>query len=210
MVEPGAGFNDDHPPHHVMLGQLFIGSIHAALAQSPLWDRFLFVVSYDEAGGFFDHVPPPTTADDRASDGFDQLGFRVPAIAMGPWVKRGHASDTVFDHTSWLRHVQNVHGLDPLTARDAAANDLSSLIDEEAMASGEPPADLAELPVITLSEEQIQAECDARRTNPHTGQPELERLVRRAVPHLDRTGELADTGRFLVDEAIRLGVCRFA
>src|SRR5690606_30310288 len=74
MVEPGAAYNDDHPPNHPLLGQAFIGSVIAALQQSPVWDRCLFLCAYDEGGGFFDHVPPGTTSDDRADEGFDQLG----------------------------------------------------------------------------------------------------------------------------------------
>ena len=84
VVEPDYGLNDDHPPHDIRLGQAFIGSIYEALRQSPKWDRTLMVVFYDEHGGFYDHVAPPKAqGESRATLGFDQLGFRVPALLAG-------------------------------------------------------------------------------------------------------------------------------
>ena len=74
---------------HTRLAQLgdaeAIASIYNALAQSPQWPRSLFVVTYDEHGGFYDHVPPPLTEDDDAD--FRQLGFRVPSLVIGPRVR---------------------------------------------------------------------------------------------------------------------------
>jgi phospholipase C len=136
VVDPSFGLNDDHPPHHPLLGQQFIASIYQALATSPHWNNCLLVVTYDEHGGFFDHVPPPKAADDRAAEGFDQLGFRVPALLAGPYVKKGHVSSAVYDHASVLKHIETMFGLEPLTARDAAANDLSDAIDQARLAAG--------------------------------------------------------------------------
>jgi phospholipase C len=203
MVEPGAALNDDHPPHHPMLGQVFLGTIHNALAASPQWNRSLFALAYDEAGGFFDHVVPGTAPDDRADQGFDQLGFRVPAVVMGPYAKQG-AIDTACDHTSWLTHIQRIYGLDPLTARDAAANDLTDFIDADRLTRGDAAAP-AELPVISLSQDEILAQCDDRARMP-SGQPELEALIRATAPELDRMADLPAIGRFLFDKAVELGV----
>ncbi len=64
LIDPqffGSGANDDHPDHDARLGQALIASSTAALAQSPQWSKCLFVLTYDEHGGFYDHVPPPTT-----------------------------------------------------------------------------------------------------------------------------------------------------
>ncbi len=209
MVEPGAALNDDHPPHHPMLGQMFIGSIHNALATSPQWNRLMMLLYYDEAGGFFDHVVPGTAADERAAEGFDQLGFRIPAVLAGPWVKEAHLSDTVFDHTSPLAHIQAMFGLTSLTQRDAAANDLSSLIDEDRLARNEPMAP-AELPVIELTEEEIFAECEETTSDFmfNGGQPELQAALREmGLGHLDRTHENWKRARFFMDKAVELGVC---
>ncbi len=92
FVDPGAASNDDHPPHHPMLGQLFISSVVDALATGPHWERCLFALTYDEAGGFFDHVPPGLAEDELASEGFGQLGFRVPGLVVSPWVRPGSCS----------------------------------------------------------------------------------------------------------------------
>src|SRR6185369_2069513 len=66
MVEPDFFSSDDHPPHHVSLGQAFIGTVARALGDSPCWKRSLLVVTYDEHGGFFDHVVPPRVVDARS------------------------------------------------------------------------------------------------------------------------------------------------
>jgi len=158
FLDPSFGLNDDHPPHHPLMGQQFISSIYQALATSPHWNNCLLVVTYDEHGGFFDHVPPPKVADDRAADGFDQLGFRVPTLIVGPWVKEGHVSSVVYDHTSILKHIETMFDLEPLTARDAAAADLSDAIDADRMAANEPKAPIT-LPAIELDASDIDDAC---------------------------------------------------
>jgi phospholipase C len=191
-VDPGAGYNDDHPPHHPMLGQLFLGSIYAALASSPHWERCLFLVTYDEAGGLFDHVVPGTMPDDFASEGFDQLGFRVPAFVAGPYV-RNVVDDTHYDHTAALTFIQDHFGIDErLTKRNEASQDLSLLLDADRLARNEPEPPIT-LPVITRSEEEILEECSS--LGGRTGQPELQRLVQDLFPSQDRTSELPSIAR---------------
>lgn len=191
-VDAGAGYDDDHPPHHPMLGQLFIGSIYASLAASPHWDRSLFVLTYDEAGGLFDHVAPGTMADDRASEGFDQLGFRVPGLVMGPYVRPG-VYDDPFEHTAALTFIQDRFGItEPLTARNAASGDLGVVLDGDRMAANE-PAEPITLPPITLTEDEIEAQC--ANAGRHTGQPELQAAVQELCPWFDRSRDLPDTAR---------------
>ena len=192
-VDAGAAFNDDHPPHHPMLGQLFIGSIYEALARSPQWERCLFVVTYDEAGGFFDHVAPPLTEDDHAAEGFDQLGFRVPAFVAGPYV-RNVVSDVQFDHTAALHFVQQQYGLPPLTRRNAVSNDLGVLLDTEALEAATPSEPIT-LPVLERPEAEVLEQCAT--LGRRSGQPELQQLVRERWPHLDLTGRLPQTARAL-------------
>lgn len=206
MVEPGAAFNDDHPPHHTMLGQIFIGSIHNALAASPQWNKCLGIVTYDEAGGFFDHVPPGKTTDERADEGFDQLGFRVPAIVFGPYVKAGYDSKVAYDHPSALSEVQRLFGLAPLNARNEAAADLSDAIDFARLAAND-PATPALLPVIELTEEEIAAECSDRRRR-RTGFPEIaEMLVDKGLTRYDRTDLAPALAAEFLAQAEALGVC---
>ncbi|KAK4488591.1 hypothetical protein RD792_004357 [Penstemon davidsonii] len=90
--------NDDHPPHDVSNGQKFIKEIYESLRSSPQWNEILFVIIYDEHGGFYDHVPTPVEGV-PSPDGlvgpepykfqFDRLGVRVPAILISPWIERG-------------------------------------------------------------------------------------------------------------------------
>lgn len=202
MLDPGASFNDDHPPHHPLLGQLFIGSVYEALARSAYWERCLFVVTYDEAGGFFDHVAPPTVPDERASEGFDQLGFRVPGLVMGPWVRPG-VSDVPFDHTSALATILRRLGLPHLTDRDTAANDLGVLVDEDRLAANDPLPPVA-LPVITMTEDEIAAQCAAAPLR--RSQPELLDLVTERQPGVSRASSMETIGWSLVERAARTGL----
>jgi phospholipase C len=132
-IDPAFNDNDDHPPVHPINGQELIENVYRTLAASPQWKNILLVITYDENGGFYDHVSPPTTTDDSAP-GFDQLGFRVPTMVIGPYVKENYISDTVLDHTSCLAHLINVFGLEPLTAHATAANDLTEFIDMDRLA----------------------------------------------------------------------------
>ncbi|HVK74119.1 MAG TPA: alkaline phosphatase family protein [Kofleriaceae bacterium] len=157
-VEPSFGFNDDHPPHHPMAAQQFVAMVYTALATSPQWANTLLVITYDEHGGFFDHVPPPTVADDRAADGFDQLGFRVPAYVVGPYVKAGFVSSVQRDHTSALRHLIDHFALDPINTRTSAATGLSDAIDEERL-TAETPRDPVEIPAVEVDESELDPAC---------------------------------------------------
>ncbi|MCA9707676.1 MAG: alkaline phosphatase family protein, partial [Myxococcales bacterium] len=95
IIDPDFLSNDDHPSHDIQLGQAFIASIYQALANSRYWERSLLIITYDEHGGFFDHVAPPTTVDDNGPE-FTQLGFRVPTLVIGPHVRAGAVDHTVF------------------------------------------------------------------------------------------------------------------
>jgi len=215
-LDPIYGRNDDHPPCHPVAGQVFVGSIYEALAQSPQWERTLFIVSYDEHGGFFDHVPPPTTDDDRVEEGFGQLGFRVPALITGPFVKQGYCSSQVYDHSSVLAFLENLWALEPLTARDAAANNLMDTLDPQRLLDND-PAEPVTLPVIEADEDELYSpECSygiafrstesAQQTV--TGQPELEAMLDGplAGSPFDRRAETDRIYEDLLAEAERLGV----
>ena len=129
--------NDDHPPADVTMGQAFLATIYQALAASPLWDRTLLVITYDEHGGFYDHVPPPTTSDPDPE--FQQLGFRVPALVVGGMVKRGCVNSIQYDHVSVAATATVRWGLEPLNARVTATNDLSGCIDPAFIDAPQPP-----------------------------------------------------------------------
>ena len=94
--------NDDHPPSDVRAGQELVLRVFNALARSPAWERTLLVVTYDEHGGFFDHVSPPSAADDDPRPEFHAYGPRVPAIVVSPALATT-VSHEVFDHTSIVK-----------------------------------------------------------------------------------------------------------
>jgi phospholipase C len=136
-IDPAFDSNDDHPPIHPINGQELIASVYNALATSPQWKNCLLLITYDENGGFFDHVSPPRTVDARAAQGFDQLGFRVPAIVAGPYVKQGHLSSLQYEHCSALRELEVAFDLEPLNQRTMTARDLSDFIDADRLARGD-------------------------------------------------------------------------
>lgn len=128
--EPGA--NDDHPTHDVAAGDRLIANVYNALrANETLWSSCLLIVLYDEHGGFFDHVVPPATiAPDHHVEeyAFNQLGLRVPAILVSPFVARKSVIKTVFDHTSLLKFLTDKWALGPLGARTRQANSFAAAL----------------------------------------------------------------------------------
>ncbi len=216
MVDPLFGKADDHPPAHPVSGQIYISQIYEALRRSPQWERTLFIVTYDEHGGFYDHVSPPLMADDRADEGFDQTGFRVPTLLVGPWVKPGHVSHTVRDHTSILAFIEKLFELQPLTARDAAADDLLDIFDADALLSGT-PKEGPPAPVIVADEEELFApDCVydtgffTLRGDYITLQPELEEYLNQLEPGLaiDRRHETDALFEAMLQRAERDGLVK--
>ena len=127
--------NDDHPFNDIRNGQVFLDSLYRAVTTGPAWSKTLFIINYDEWGGFFEHVPPPAgpvTAAERALGYADGLrGFRVPCLLISPWSQQTDVSHTVFDHTSILKLIEWRFGLEPLSVRDAQANNLADVLDFE-------------------------------------------------------------------------------
>ena len=197
FVDPGFTSNDDHPDHDIQLGQILIGAVYKALAESPLWERCLLVITYDEHGGFFDHVAPGKVVDQRPE--FQQLGFRVPAVVVGPHVRKGCVSSVDLEHVSVLKTIATRFGLAPLNQRHAEANDLSCCIDPGLLAAPRPPA---QLPVIDASIAKLTA-----RVGRTTSQPELFAAAGVTLDEAYRQRVVEDTVR-LLGRAEALGVVR--
>lgn len=125
--------NDDHPHADVRNGEAFLNDVYNAIRTSPNWAQTLLVITFDEWGGFFDHVPPQTApippATAAAGDADGLRGFRVPTIIISPWSGAAEVSHLVLDHTSILRMIEWRWHLEPLTIRDATANNLASVLD---------------------------------------------------------------------------------
>ncbi|MDL4775327.1 alkaline phosphatase family protein [Actinomadura xylanilytica] len=138
FVEPGflgekfPGLSEDeHPLADIRFGQAFLNRVYSAVVSSPAWARTLLVINYDEWGGFFDHVPPPTGPDPRPDLGTGLRGFRVPCLLISPRARRGAVAHEVYDHTSVLKAIEWRWELEPLTVRDAAARNLAEALDFE-------------------------------------------------------------------------------
>jgi phospholipase C len=127
--------NDDHPPSDVSLGQALVLKVYDALASSPQWGKTLLVVTYDEHGGFFDHVPPPLDPPDDDPATFSRYGVRVPALVVSPLVGRRSFSHELFDHTSivktiLLRFARQGDTIPDMGKRVGAAQHLGVLLTE--------------------------------------------------------------------------------
>jgi phospholipase C len=125
--------NDDHPYADVRDGQAFLNEIYTAVTRSPNWANTVLVINYDEWGGFFDHVAPPTrpvpAADLAAGDSEGRVGFRTPCLVISPRARRAHVAHDAYDHTSVLKMIETRFRLAPLTVRDATANNLLDVLD---------------------------------------------------------------------------------
>jgi phospholipase C len=129
--------NSQHPKDDITRGEALIKSIYETIRHSPHWESSLLIITYDEHGGFYDHVPPPQTVapgdkptnPDNSHFAFDfkQLGVRVPAVIVSPLIPRGTIDHTVYDHTSVLATVEHIFGVPPLTERDKQAHTLNHL-----------------------------------------------------------------------------------
>lgn len=105
IVEPDYAISDDHPPHQPMRGQQFLARVtKALLSNEKSWSKSLLIITYDEHGGFFDHVPPPPSPEGRPAP-HDTLGCRVPTLVMSPYTPAGTAAHELFDHTSILKTI---------------------------------------------------------------------------------------------------------
>jgi hypothetical protein len=135
----GGGTEDDmHPPSDIRNAEALVKRVYEGLRNSPLWDKSVLVITFDEHGGLFDHVPPPKVPplDDGSVDhtyGFryDQLGVRVPALIISPWVRRNSIDHTVYEHSSIIASVVRLFGLEHLTSRDRDAADFLSKLPEK-------------------------------------------------------------------------------
>jgi len=125
--------SDDHPHADIRAGEAFLNQIYDALRASPNWSKTVFVITYDEWGGFFDHVAPPLapipSASATAGDKDGRLGFRVPCVVISPFARRSFVAHGQYDHTSILKMIEWRFGLPPLTVRDQTANNLAEVLD---------------------------------------------------------------------------------
>jgi len=163
-IEPGynsgldehPGVDDNVPGANVQTGAKYVSSLINALMQSTSWKDSVFILTYDEFGGFYEHIGPQTGSVSPSPDGippmdllqgpppngpdvcvtttgptcdFDYTGYRVPLIVISPFAKKHYVSHTTADYTAWLKLVETRFGLSSLTARDAAQMDMVEFFD---------------------------------------------------------------------------------
>jgi phospholipase C len=139
-----------HPLDDVTRGEALIKSTYEALRNSPVWNISLLIIAWDEHGGFFEHMAPPGTVapgdtgiDNKSNQykfTFEQLGPRVPALAISPLIPKNLIDHRVYDHASIPATVEACFGLSAMTQRDAKANNLMSLASLETPREDAPTA----------------------------------------------------------------------
>jgi len=153
FLEPswGSAGNSQHPNYDVSLGEKLIQDVYNAVRNGPGWDQTLLFITYDEHGGLYDHVAPPSGATPPDATpgefGFDftRFGVRVPVVLVSPLIPAGTvfrvpAGTTPLDHTSVLKTIETRWGLPALTARDAAAPDVGDVLSLAAARTDDPLA----------------------------------------------------------------------
>jgi phospholipase C len=175
IVDPDFNHWSEENKQDIQKGEGFAAEVIDKVMDGPGWANTVLIWTYDEHGGYYDHVPPPPAvapddvkgrslldlpgpvkavlrlvlgkqwqalrkADDEADRSFDRYGFRVPTVVVSPFAKQNCVTDTVFDHTSILKLIEDKWGLAPLTERDKHANSLLEMLDFDTpgFANGKP------------------------------------------------------------------------
>jgi phospholipase C len=177
LVEPRYTQTSEEDPQDIARGEAFAASVVNAVMTGPDWGSTLLVWTYDEHGGYYDHVPPPRAIPpdaigplvpaDEAYDGFGRYGFRVPAVVVSPFARRGHVSHTVYDHTSICALVEHKWNMPAMTYRDANADPMLGMLDLTRRDFAEPPR-LAS-PVLTTDPSVTGCETSGAGTIPPPG-----------------------------------------
>lgn len=112
----------EHPPADIRKGMAYVTGLINAVMEGPDWPTTAIFITYDEWGGYYDHLIPPEVD-------VNGLGIRVPGLVISPYAKQGYIDHQVYSSTSWLRILEERFDLPPLTARDADAADMLDAFD---------------------------------------------------------------------------------
>ncbi len=140
---------DEHPTNNVQKGSNDVSNIINAFLQSPAYANSVFILTFDESGGLYDHVPPftepapdsipPMLKSGDIAGTFGMSGFRVPVIVISPWTKPQFVSHVNRDYTAILKFIETRFNLPALTARDAAQDDMTEFFDFSSTQIATPP-----------------------------------------------------------------------
>jgi phospholipase C len=171
FLDPDYDTTSEENPQDIQVGERYIAQVVQTLMRAKTWKRTVLFITYDEHGGYYDHVPPPpaippdsippmlTSSD--VPGAFDRYGFRVPLLVVSPWVKAGYVSRVVQDHTSIAAFIEHKWNLPAMTFRDANAHPMTDYFDFRRAAFETPPK-LAAAPALGPG----LAKCHAASLNP--------------------------------------------
>jgi phospholipase C len=149
LVEEDFGTQSEENPQNIARGEAFAASVVNAVINGPAWDKTLLIWTFDEHGGYYDHVRPPRAIPpdsigpavpaDQVFEGFGRYGFRVPFAVVSPWARPRYVSHRVSDHASICKLVEAKWNLPAMTYRDANAHSLLDMVDLRRPAFLRPP-----------------------------------------------------------------------
>jgi phospholipase C len=149
FIDPNYSTTSEENPQDIQLGERFIAQVVKALIHARTWHKTALFVTYDEHGGYYDHVPPPRAIKPDSippmrgpgdlPGTYNRYGFRVPMIVVSPWARAGYVSNVVQDHTSMLAFIERKWNLPAMTFRDANADPMLGYFDFKRAAFLEPP-----------------------------------------------------------------------
>jgi phospholipase C len=171
FLDPNYGTTSEENPQDVQVGEEFVARVVHALMRAPTWKNTALFITYDEHGGYYDHVPPPKAIkpDNIAPilqpgdkpGAYDRYGFRVPLFVVSPYARKNYVSGVVQDHTSILAFIERKWNLPAMTFRDANAQPMTDYFDFRKPSFAKPPA-LAAAPGLAAGLRQ----CHAQGLNP--------------------------------------------
>ncbi|MGH2842847.1 MAG: alkaline phosphatase family protein [Solirubrobacteraceae bacterium] len=181
FIDPNYTTTSEEDPQDIQAGEQFVASVVSALTHSPLWSKTALFLTYDEHGGYYDHVPPPPAikpdtivpnqtyanpGQTLVPGGYDRYGFRVPLLVISAWARPGYASRVIQDHTSIAAFVERKWNLPAMSFRDANAHPMTDYFDFRGPTFLHPPK-LAAAPALGPG---LQ-ECTAAGLTPPAGTP---------------------------------------
>jgi phospholipase C len=171
FLDPDYDTTSEENPQDIQVGEQFVAEVVNVLMRAPTWRHTALFLTYDEHGGYYDHIPPPPAirpdsiepilAPGDAPGRYDRYGFRVPLIVVSPWARRNYVSNVVQDHTSITAFIERKWNLPAMTHRDANAQPMTDYFDLRKPAFARPPA-LAVAPALAPG----LAACHAQGLNP--------------------------------------------